>query len=192
MIPTSYLQRVQLLHRELGISEHYLQDTTLCLCEEPEELVPTELDYHGREQRLTPAAFFAWQAMKTSASEEAVTLFLVSAYRSVDYQCQLIRRKLDAGRSIEQILCVNAAPGFSEHHTGRAIDIGTPECPDLEETFENTPAFAWLEAHAMRFGFRLSYPRNNITGISYEPWHWCFAPDELPRKIDLSDLDKSN
>lgn len=176
MSNAAYLQRLQQIHLALGIPERYAQDTVLCLCEEPAELVPTELDYHGREQRLTPAACDAWQAMKAAAAQEGVTLFLVSAFRSVDYQSQLIRRKLDAGRDIAQILCVNAAPGYSEHHTGRAIDIGTPESPDLEETFESTPAFAWLQAHAQEFGFHLSFPRGNTTGISYEPWHWCFSP----------------
>ena len=172
----SFLQRIQQIHLDLGIPERYAQDTVLCLCDEPQELVPTELDYHGREQRLTPAACAAWQSMRQAAAQEGVVLFLVSAYRSVDYQAQLIRRKLEAGRDIAQILCVNAAPGYSEHHTGRAVDIGTPECPGLDEAFETTPAFAWLQARAGGFGFRLSYPRGNTTGISYEPWHWCFSP----------------
>ena len=172
----AYLQRLQQLHLALGIPEGYGRETVLRLYEEPVELVATELDVHGRDQRLTPAACQAWQAMKAAAAQDGVTLFLVSAFRSVDYQCQLIRRKLEAGRDIAQILCVNAAPGYSEHHTGRAIDVGTPGFADLEETFESTPAFAWLQAHASDFGFHLSYPRGNTTGISYEPWHWCFSP----------------
>jgi D-alanyl-D-alanine carboxypeptidase len=73
---------------------------------------------------------------------------------------------------LQEILKVNAAPGFSEHHSGRAIDIGTPGQPPAEESFEHTAAYAWLDAHAEQFGFRLSYPRGNSHGISYEPWHW--------------------
>jgi len=176
MNSAAYLHRLAQIHIDLGIPQRYGQDTVLCLCEEPPELVLSELDSHGREQRLTPAACEAWRAMKAAAAQEGVTLLLISAFRSVDYQAQLIRRKLEAGRDIAQILCVNAAPGYSEHHTGRAIDIGTPECPGLEEDFEMTPAFAWLQARAKDFGFSLSYPRNNTTGISYEPWHWCFSP----------------
>lgn len=176
MSTAAYLQRLQKIHFELGIPEHYARDTVLHLCEEPAELVSTEPDIHGREQRLTPAACAAWQTMKAAAARDGITLFLVSAFRSVDYQCQVIRRKLEAGRDITQILCVNAAPGYSEHHTGRAIDLGTPGFADLEESFETTPAFAWLQAHAADFGFHLSYPRGNTTGIGYEPWHWCFSP----------------
>lgn len=78
---------------------------------------------------------------------------------------------------MEDILRVNAAPGFSEHHTGRAIDIGTVDSPVLEEEFENTSAYRWLQANAQRFGFQLSYPRGNAAGIIFEPWHWCYHPE---------------
>jgi D-alanyl-D-alanine carboxypeptidase len=40
------------------------------------------------------------------------------------------------------------------------------------ESFEHTEAFAWLQGHAAAYGFRMSYPRGNVHGISYEPWHW--------------------
>ncbi|HPF74253.1 MAG TPA: D-alanyl-D-alanine carboxypeptidase family protein, partial [Xanthomonadaceae bacterium] len=67
------------------------------------------------------------------------------------------------------------APGFSEHHSGNALDIGTPDEPPAEESFENTAAFDWLCENAPNFGFQLSYPRNNPHGIVYEPWHWCWS-----------------
>ena len=72
-------------------------------------------------------------------------------------------------------LRVNAAPGYSEHHTGRAVDIGTPGCPPLEEAFEDTAAFAWLSRNAGAAGFRMTYPRGNPQGVIYEPWHWLFV-----------------
>ncbi|HEY4990089.1 MAG TPA: D-alanyl-D-alanine carboxypeptidase family protein, partial [Opitutaceae bacterium] len=70
---------------------------------------------------------------------------------------------------------VNAAPGYSEHHTGRAVDIGVPDEPPLEEGFALTQAFSWLTAHAREFGFALSYACGNPQGIAYEPWHWLYA-----------------
>ena len=158
-----YIGRLRALHAQFKIPETYAAQTGLPLYEEPDELVETELDFYGREQRLTPGAFAAWQAMQESARADGISLLMLSAYRSVDYQCQILRRKLDAGQSLEQILRVNAAPGFSEHHTGRAIDIGAPECPVLEERFEETTAFAWLQSNAAN------------CGITYEPWHWCFS-----------------
>lgn len=174
MTPSRFAERIRQIHQQLCIPEDYPQRTPLELHDEPHELVCTELDFYGREQRLTPQALAAWQAMKDRAQAEGVEIFLISAFRSIDYQSQLIRRKLDAGQTLEQILRVNAAPGYSEHHSGRAIDIGTSGCPALEEEFENTAAFHWLQKHAGEFGFILSYPRENACGISYEPWHWCY------------------
>ena len=71
--------------------------------------------------------------------------------------------------------CRNA-PGFSEHHGGCALDIGTPDEPPAEASFEATPAFAWLQANADGHGFAMSYPRGNPHGIVYEPWHWRYDP----------------
>ena len=171
----TYLQRVGATHAALGISENYIQQCLLPLCEEPPILVATELDYYERPQQLTPQALAAWQAMKQSAADQGVSLFLISAFRSLQYQQDLISRKLAKGISLEQILKVNAAPGFSEHHTGRAIDIGSDAATILQEAFEETTAFQWLMGNAGRFGFSLSYPRGNSHGIDYEPWHWCFS-----------------
>jgi len=99
----------------------------------------------------------------------------ISGFRSHAYQLGIFRRKMARGQSISQILSVNAAPGFSEHHSGRALDIGTPGEPAAEESFERTAAFAWLQDRAATFGFRMSYPRDNPHGIVYEPWHWCWV-----------------
>ena len=93
---------------------------------------------------------------------------------SHDYQLGIFERKLARGLTVEEILKVNAAPGYSEHHGGRALDIGTPDEPPAEESFEKTAAFAWLQRNADGHGFVLSYPRDNPHGIVYEPWHWCW------------------
>ena len=126
----------------------------------------------GRPALLEKHTAEAWQAMQAAASSIGVTLQLVSAYRSYNYQQQLFQRKLAKGLSIADILSVNAAPGFSEHHSGRAIDISCPDYPPLEDVFEQSPAFRWLQQHAAGFGFRMSFPRDNAFGVLYEPWHW--------------------
>jgi D-alanyl-D-alanine carboxypeptidase len=92
----------------------------------------------------------------------------------VERQAKIIRGKLDLGEKISDILRSIAAPGYSEHHTGRAIDIGSPDVLPLEEAFSNTRAFAWLIGHAHEFGFTLSFPKQNPHGFVYEPWHWCW------------------
>ena len=109
-------------------------------------------------------------------------LLLVSGYRSIRHQADLIRRKLAAGQSIDAILEVNAAPGFSEHHTGRAIDVATPGTRPLTVEFERSAAFAWLDAHAGEFGFRMPYTRDNRFGFQYEPWHWSQLGPQARRR----------
>ena len=87
------------------------------------DLVDAGLDLFNRPQRMTPRTFEAWCAMRTAAKSDDLELNLVSAHRSIEYQCGLIRRKLEGGESIGEILLVNAIPGYSEHHTGRALDL---------------------------------------------------------------------
>ena len=99
----------------------------------------------------------------------------MSGFRSVSRQTEIFRSKLAVGEPAVRILSYVAAPGFSEHHTGRALDIGSPEHNELDEAFGDTGAFRWLEQNAARFGFTLSYPRGNPHGIAYEPWHWCWS-----------------
>lgn len=175
-----FLLRLRKIHRGLGIPGGYLDTPRLPLCVEPELLIDTEPDYYQRPQKLVPAAHEAWVAMRQAAQRDGVELVLISAFRGIDYQGELIRRHLQAGRQLDDILRVIAAPGFSEHHTGRAVDLASSECPGLEEEFEKTKAYQWLERESCEFGFTLSYPRDNQFGIAYEPWHWCYHGQEKP------------
>ncbi len=166
------------LHRDLGIPTDYAQSRQLSFQAEADEaeLIDVGPSPDGRPVCLTPPAAQAWRQMQVTARLDSITLLPVSGFRSVARQQQIIADKLAAGRLMGDILRLIAAPGFSEHHTGRAIDIGCPGYLDLEENFATTPAFAWLGGHAGSFGFRLSYPQNNVSGISYEPWHWFYFP----------------
>jgi D-alanyl-D-alanine carboxypeptidase len=174
---TSYEARVTRHLRELGISPTYGVDRALPLCEEPEEVVLVGLDIFGRPRHLVAAAAVRWHEMRDAAKSDGFDLLLVSAFRTVDYQRAIIDRKLKGGAPIDEILKVNAAPGYSEHHTGRAVDIAARGCPPLTEAFAGTPAFSWLTAHAARFGFVMSFPRDNPHGMVYEPWHWCVVKE---------------
>ena len=113
--------------------------------------------------------------MRGAALRDGVLLEAISGYRSHDYQLGIFERKRARGLEVDEILQVNAAPGYSEHHSGLALDIGTPDEPPAEESFERTPAFAWLREHAGEHDFAMSYPRDNPHGIVYEPWHWRHA-----------------
>ncbi len=142
---------------------------------EARKLVVIGRNPDGRIVRLIPRAAAAWKRMQAAATRDGVTLMPVSGFRSVARQTDIIRAKLAAGQSIDRILRFMAAPGCSEHHTGRAIDVGAPSRADLTAAFARTREFRWLRMHARRFGFRLSYPRRNLHGIGYEPWHWCWS-----------------
>ena len=147
--------------------------------EECTELIFADFGIEGRKYLLRPDAADAWHAMKAAAATDGISLIVASAFRSVARQVELIEKKLDEGQSIEQILTYMAPPGYSEHHSGRAIDIVTPACPKLEEWFDTTTAFAWLTEHAANYRFTLSLPRGNSLGFVYEPWHWCYhAPSD--------------
>ncbi|MEJ2602181.1 MAG: D-alanyl-D-alanine carboxypeptidase family protein [Gammaproteobacteria bacterium] len=161
------------LHRELGIPGDYGREPPRPRFDEAADLVDVGPNLVGRLQRLTPRAAVQWRAMQEAAAGDDVRLLLVSGYRSMEYQAGLIRRKLAAGQSIEEILAVNAAPGYSQHHTGEAIDIATPGFRPLTEEFEASPAYRWLARRAGEFGFSMSYPRDNRYGFIYEPWHWA-------------------
>jgi D-alanyl-D-alanine carboxypeptidase len=160
------------LFADLGIPSDYGIAPERPLFTEAVELVDVEPNIVGVPQKLAPETAAAWHKMKQTAALAGVQLLLVSGFRSIRQQADLIRRKLAAGQAIETILKVNAAPGFSEHHTGRAVDIATPGTRPLTAEFERSKAFAWLEAHAATFSFRMPYTRGNRFGFEYEPWHW--------------------
>ena len=160
------------LFADLGIPIDYGRNPRRPAYTEARELEDVEPNILGRIQQLAPDTARDWRRMKAAAFADGVALLLVSGFRSVRHQADLIRKKLAAGVEIAKILDVNAAPGFSEHHTGRAVDVATPGTRPLTEDFESSAAFAWLTEHGARFGFTMPYGRNNSFGFSYEPWHW--------------------
>jgi len=86
-------------------------------------------DMFGREPRLERRAASQWQSMRATAEVDKVVLMPISGFRSFDYQGKIIEQKLASGLMLDQIISVSALASFSEHHTGRPIDIGTPGCP---------------------------------------------------------------
>ena len=172
-VATLPLSRLHERLDSLGLdAEAYAQRTRLELVPEPEWLAFAGFDRWRRPLWLLAPAARAWSHLRGAALRDGILLEAISGYRSHDYQLGIFERKLARGQAIDEILAVNAAPGFSEHHAGTALDIGTPDEPPAEESFERTPAFAWLRENAGGYGFAMSYPRDNPHGIVYEPWHW--------------------
>ena len=114
--------------------------------------------------------------MKEEAQKDGVYLVFLSGYRSINlqkdifYSLKSIRNQEAAERAK-----VSAPPGYSEHSTGFAIDIGdaVQRETDFETEFENTDAFKWLKKNAAKFHFKLSFKKDNKY-IDYEPWHWRY------------------
>jgi D-alanyl-D-alanine carboxypeptidase len=127
--------------------------------------------------QLRADAAQALQAMQRDAAADGVELRVLSAFRSIALQQQIFFEvKSQRNQSALERAQVSAPPGYSEHSTGYAVDLGDGRRPDtnLSPSFERTAAFAWLRAHANRYHFQLSFPAGNRQGVSYEPWHWRF------------------
>ena len=128
----------------------------------------------------------------------AYDLAVVSAYRPKEEQDILYWRKVkqytDKGYSDLEAQKVGGTivkrPGFSEHNCGLAMDVGGSGDYTLEQTFANTPAYAWLMEHCADYGFILRFPegKEDITGVIYEPWHYRYVGEEAARYIMDNDL----
>jgi zinc D-Ala-D-Ala carboxypeptidase len=133
----------------------------------------------GRFRMIKPAAQ-QFLAMQQAARSAGVKLAPISAFRSVKEQESLFftvgaqRNQTPAERA-----ALSAPPGYSEHHTGYAVDIGDGAVPatNLNSNFEQTKAYQWLAENAAKYSFEMSFPKDNPQGVSYEPWHWRFVGD---------------
>ncbi len=115
--------------------------------------------------------------MIRAAASDGVYLALLSGYRSHDLQKEIFFEvKSERNQTATERAKVSAPPGYSEHSTGYAIDLGDVGRPEthFEVDFETTWAFRWLKKNAAKYHFVLSFPKGNAQGVSYEPWHWRF------------------
>ena len=143
----------------------------------PKDLQPINSD---RRFKLRKAAARQFDAMSASARASGVVLVPISGFRTVkDQQHLFFDVKAQRGQTATKRAEVSAPPGYSEHHTGYAVDIGDSRSPatNLSTNFEKTRAYKWLSANAARYSFELSFPKNNRQGVSYEPWHWRYVGD---------------
>lgn len=173
----SYKEMVASIHKAIGIPKAYGVEPHLPLHLECQELVKEGKDLYGRDIFLSERTAESWRAMKCAAALTGAYLIPVSGFRSVERQREIIENKTKRGEKLLDILKINAAPGFSQHHTGCALDLTDSKDSNnaLEESFESQPAFEWLCKHGGAYGFRLEYGRDNPHGFIYEPWHWVFS-----------------
>lgn len=147
------------------LNEHYV----------PKELLPISTTYtysREREYYIHANVFPFLHTMLDDARDDGVMLGIISAYRSFDEQ-----EDVKVGYTVtygEGANTFSADQGYSEHQLGTAIDFMDTQSGKMFAGFEKTNAYAWLQAHAYRYGFIESYPKGNTYYI-YEPWHWRFV-----------------
>ena len=144
------------------------------------EAPEAELVAIGGGYRLRTAAATKFRSMVAAARSSGVNITTISAFRTVEDQKRLFFGVgEERGQRPTKRAEVSAPPKYSEHHTGYAIDVGDGTVPatNLNQNFDTTPAYKWLKAHAATYSFELSFPKDNIQKVSYEPWHWRFVGD---------------
>ena len=119
-----------------------------------------------------------------AAKKEGINLVAISGYRSYDYQETVYSNEVNSVGEIQANRYV-AKPGQSEHQTGLAMDVLSDEYMSLDEGFENTAAFKWLDKNMSKFGFILRFPKGKerITGYCYEAWHLRYVVIEAATEI---------
>lgn len=131
---------------------------------------------------LTPETDKALSEMADDAAAEGLNLQACSGYRSFEKQESLYNQYVeDYGQDYADRY--SARPGYSEHHTGRAIDLISPQ--GIMDDFESTPECTWVHENAYKYGFILRYPKGyeNVTGYSYEPWHITYVGNDVSEKM---------
>lgn len=137
-----------------------------------------ELVIPGQTITLRKAAAVAFRNLIAAAAKDGVNITLISGFRDLASQEVLFYDVMkERGQTPQERAEVSAPPGFSEHHTGYAVDIGDVQAPatNLSPSFEETAAFAWMQKHAAEHQWELSFPLKNRQGVNYEPWHWRYV-----------------
>jgi D-alanyl-D-alanine carboxypeptidase len=146
----------------------------------PPDLRAPQVPYGAYDQRADVATAVE-QMFAAFLAETGQEMESISGFRSYDSQVGTYQGWVNS-LGQEQADLVSARPGYSEHQTGLAIDIGSvPAVCSLEECFSGTTQAQWGAANAYRFGFILRYPADKtaVTGYAYEPWHFRFVGVDL-------------
>lgn len=144
---------------------------------EPDKLVKIEGNYESTSETAK-----AYKKMLTDMKKEGLKVYIVSSYRSVSYQGNLYNyyKRTD---SVEEVDTYSSRPGYSEHHTGRALDIS--QVYNNLDVFEGSDEAKWVYENAYKYGFIVRYTEDNIdvTGYIFEPWHITYVGQAISQKM---------
>lgn len=159
----------------------------------PEDYTVQTAEIKGGGQSLDYRVVPHYNKMVAAAEADGISLIPVSGYRTlsrqknnfnrkIDYYSSLGYSKAEATRLAAKIVLM---PGTSEHNAGLAMDFGTNGNYTLDENFANTDAFRWLSENAADYGFILRYEDDtqDITMVTYEPWHWRYVGVDVAKEI---------
>lgn len=168
-----YESNMILVNKQYGLPKDYV----------PSDLTPANVTFaegvaESKKQMRAEAAK-ALEDMFNAAKEDGIELLAISGYRSYYTQKNIYEKRLEE-MGEKHVSRYNAKPGYSEHQTGLAMDVGIEGYTDLTERFADTDAYRWLKANAHLYGFIIRYPEEGEkeTGYAFEPWHVRFVGEE--------------
>lgn len=149
----------------------------------PESLTQIDKAYlwnpQGDQQVLAQVMPFL-EGLMQDAISNGIDIKIISAYRSFREQAGLkYSYTVNYGSGANKFA---ADQGYSEHQLGTTVDFTNSELGTILVGFDKTEAYAWLQDNAYKYGFVLSYPKDNIY-YYFEPWHWRFVGRELAKKL---------
>lgn len=155
-----------LVNKEFYLDNYFIPEDLISLSD-------TKLSYIKRDNEIMKAnkeVLNFYKELEDESKKNGFNLVIFSAYRSYSKQYHLY---YEVNNSNDKTV---ARPGFSEHQTGYSLDISTLQY-GLTTQFEESNEFKWLENNCYKYGFILRYPKDkeDITGYSYEPWHFRYV-----------------
>ena len=160
------------------VNKHYKIDTNY----EPSNLITIEPEY-GYANKIRADIYEEFKKMYNAAKNDNVSLFIASPFRNY-YEQKALYDSYVSRDGVKNADTYSARPGYSEHHTGLAVDLIPYRDLDLD-TFESSAGFTWMQDNAYKYGFILRYPagKEYITGYMYEPWHYRYVGVEAAKVI---------
>ena len=147
----------------------------------------------GKEFQIEPETYRHFEQLRTAVKQKGIQIELDSVYRSVARQKEIVA-EFTQKYGADYVKQYVAVPGYSEHHTGLAVDIclvvDGKIIDDNDEMIAQKEIFAQIHPLLADYGFILRYPqgKENLTGYSYEPWHFRYVGQETAKKISGAGL----
>jgi D-alanyl-D-alanine carboxypeptidase len=147
--------------------------------------VPLRLSADSEEMHMRSDAATALEKLVKDAKAAGISIRIESGYRSYAEQQRLynyyvgVQGKANADEQ-------SARPGFSEHQSGLAVDLGdTSGTCSVQQCFADTPTGQWIKSNSYKYGFLIRYTENGTskTGYEYEPWHVRYVGTDLAVKV---------